>query len=87
VLGAVYNFALWRGGVDADLKSLQEGQTAQVKKLEEISSQLQDLKSQVAYLQGQIGATPPNAPRVAPSHLKKQGKVEDPGYEMNVVLR
>jgi len=56
VLAAVYNFALWRGGVDANLKTLQDGQTSQEKKLEQISLQLQDLRDRVVALQAKFDA-------------------------------
>jgi hypothetical protein len=65
VLGAVYNFALWRGGVDANLKLLQDEQARQALQLEKISVQLQDVRDRVITLQAQSTGT--SLPRKADS--------------------
>ena len=69
VLGAVYNFALWRGGVDANLKLLQDEQVRQAQQLEKVSAQLQDLRDRVIVLQAQSQTTGASAqPRKSDSN-------------------
>lgn len=78
VLTAVYNFALWRGGVDANLRTLQDGQVSQEKKLEQISLQLQDLRDRVVTLQARFEAG------TAPLH-QRPARTKPSGAELRIL--